>query len=92
MTNLNLTNKEASSLLQTLEDQVLFASQFCLTGDEQTLAKICGPSFWREFEGTEHNRLGVHMKKLVASKRVPFVFVGTNSANHALYERIYIEV
>lgn len=88
MTKPSVTTHEESNLIRVLEDQILFASQSCLIGEEMTLAKICGKSFWQQFVGTEHNQLGSLMKKLVAARRVPFVFIRTNSSNHAVYERI----
>lgn len=80
------------TLLKLLEAQVILSSKPCSPDVELTLAQICGSDFWKEFDRGEANRLGALMKALVASKRVPFVFVRANSANHALYRLANEEV
>ncbi len=79
-------------LSEFLEAQVILSSETCSSEADLTLAQICGSDFWAEFDHGESTRFGSLMKKLVATKRVPFVFVGTNSANHALYRLASEEV
>ena len=92
MSKKSLKASNNQSLSEFLEAQVILSSKSCPKNAEQTLAVICGPDFWAEFDHGESTRFGSLMKKLVATKRVPFVFVGTNSANHALYRRANEEV
>ena len=79
-------------LSELLEAQVVLSSESCSALADLTLAQICGPDFWAEFDHGESTRFGSLMKRLVATKRVPFVFIGTNSANHALYRLASEEV
>ena len=79
-------------LSEILEAQVILSSETCSSEADLTLAQICGSDFWAEFDHGESTRFGSLMKRLVATKRVPFVFVGTNSANHALYRLASEEV
>lgn len=79
-------------LSELLEAQVILSSKSCPKNEEQTLAVICGHAFWNQFIPGEPNKLGTLMKRLVTNKRVPFVFVGTNSENHALYRLANEEV
>lgn len=80
------------ALLELLEAQVILSSKPCSPDLELTLAQICGSDFWEEFDRGEATRLGALMKTLVANKRVPFIFVRANSANHALYRLANEEV
>lgn len=79
-------------LSEILEAQVILSSETCSSEADLTLARICGPDFWNEFNSGDPKKLGRIMKRLVANKRVPFVFVGTNSENHALYRLANEEV
>ena len=72
-------------LLELLEAQVILSSKSCPKNKELTLSAICGTDFWATFKHGDQNKLGSLMKRFVADRRVPFVFVGTNSENHALY-------
>lgn len=80
------------ALLELLEAQVILSSETCSSETDLTLAQICGSDFWAEFDHGDSTRFGSLMKKLVASKRVPFIFVRANSANHALYRLANEEV
>lgn len=79
-------------LLELLEAQVILSSETCSSETDLTLAQICGSNFWNQFICEEKRKLGTLMKKLVANKRVPFIFVGTNSENHAFYRLANEEV
>lgn len=80
------------ALLELLEAQVILSSETCSLEADLTLARICGSNFWNQFIRGEQKKLGTLMKRLVANKLVPFVFVGTNSENHALYRLANEEV
>ena len=80
------------ALLELLEAQVILSSETCSSEADLTLARICGSNFWNQFIRGEQKNLGTLMKRLVANKLVPFVFVGTNSENHALYRLANEEV
>lgn len=89
--NYSITSND-EELSELLEAQVILSSKSCPKNAEQTLAVICGPDFWAEFDHGESTRFGSLMKKLVTKKCVPFIFVRTNSENHALYRLANEEV
>lgn len=85
MSKKSLKASNNQSLSEFIEAQVILSSETCSSETDLTLAQICGSDFWAEFDRGESTRFGSLMKKLVSSKRVPFIFVRTNSKNHALY-------